>query len=47
MGTNQKNLGQPQNQEAQFEPIPRPQGPFRSGQDNQEPIYDNSNKDRS
>ncbi|MGH9983653.1 MAG: hypothetical protein ACRD8W_06815, partial [Nitrososphaeraceae archaeon] len=28
--------------EAPFEPIPRPQGPFRSGQDNQEPIYDNS-----
>jgi uncharacterized phage infection (PIP) family protein YhgE len=25
-----------------FEEIPRPSGPFRSGQDNQEPIYDNS-----
>ncbi|MGH9995731.1 MAG: hypothetical protein ACRD4J_10925 [Nitrososphaeraceae archaeon] len=25
-----------------FEPIPRAQGPFRSGQDNQEPICDNS-----
>jgi hypothetical protein len=25
-----------------FEPIPRAQGPFRSCQDNQEPIYDNS-----
>lgn len=25
-----------------FEEIPRAQGPFRSGQDNQEPIFDNS-----
>jgi hypothetical protein len=25
-----------------FEPIPRAQGPFRSCQDNQEPIYNNS-----
>lgn len=25
-----------------LESIPRAQGPFRSGQDNMEPIYDNS-----
>lgn len=41
-GNNQKKLGPTPVPDMPFEEIPRAQGPFRSGQDNQEPIYDNS-----
>jgi hypothetical protein len=40
-GTNNK-LGPTPVADMPFDAIPRMQGPFRSGQDNQEPINDNS-----
>lgn len=41
-GPGEKKLGPTPVPDMPFEEIPRAQGPFRSGQDNQEPIYDNS-----
>jgi hypothetical protein len=42
MGPDQKKVGPTPFPDMPFEEIPRAQGPFRSGQDNQEAIYDNS-----
>lgn len=39
---NGKKLGPTPQADMPFNAIPRAQGPFRSGQDNQEPIYDSS-----
>jgi hypothetical protein len=41
-GESNKKLGSTPTPDMPFEEIPRAQGPFRSGQDNQEPIFDNS-----